>query len=279
MPKKESDTIKSTRITVTGTIVVAIISLIGTLALGYWQFVLKPNQAQTAIETEYIGRVIDANTQQAIVGAKITLDLIGVPPVVYSDSEGVYRFKVAINSDISGQIRVDAQGYQVYTRNINLTSRFTTIEDIRLTPRSSVTPSESTTLIPSSDQTPQEWGQIFIVDVQPSSGSKAPPDSSACLWTEAQGQGAYIVLTLERESIIHSLRVALNEPFVMKIKLTFSDGSQQTLGLEEIKDYEYQNVDLEPVRTSNITVEVLEVKENFFNNFGICHIEVFGSKS
>ena len=86
------------------------------------------------IETEYVGRVIDVNTQQAVTGAKVTLDLEGVPPIIYTDSEGVYRFKVAIDSNISGQIRVDAEGYHIYTRNIEISPALKTIEDIRLTP-------------------------------------------------------------------------------------------------------------------------------------------------
>jgi hypothetical protein len=236
--------------------------------------------AETPFEIEYVGRVIDIHSQQPVFGAKVTLDLQGVPPVVYTDSEGIYRFKVEIQTDISGQIRVDAQGYQVYTRYISLSSRQTTIEDIRLTPQSSVTPPESTIStmpIPASDQASEELEQISIIDVQPSSGYKVPIDNSACLWTEASGQGAYIVLTLEQESLVRNLRVALNDPFVTKIELTFSDGSRQTADLEEIKDYEYQNVDLVPVRTSRITVKVLEVKNNSFSSFGICHIEVFGT--
>ena len=132
--------------------------------------------------------------------------------------------------------------------------------------------------IPASEQASEELEQTLIVDVQPSSGSMAPPDASACLWTEASGQGASIVLTLERESLVHKLRVALHTPFVKKIELTFSDGSQQTVGLEEYGDYVYQDVSLNPVRTSGITVKVLEVKNNSFNSFGICHIEVFGTK-
>jgi len=234
--------------------------------------------AETPFEIEYVGRVIDINSQQPIAGAKITLDLQGVPLIVFSDSEGVYRFKVPVTSRSSGQIRVDAQGYPVYTRNINLSSRQTTIEDIRLTPQSSVPPPESTMPIPASDQASEELEQIFIADVQPSSGSMAPPDASACLWTEASGQGASIVLTLERESLVHKLRVALHTPFVKKIELTFSDGSQQTVDLEEFGDYVYQDVSLNPVRTSGITVKVLEVKNNSFDSFGICHIEVFGTK-
>lgn len=85
--------------------------------------------------TEYVGHVMDANTLQPIANAKITLTLEGVPPVVYTDSEGIYRFKVSIQSDMSGQIRVDAQGYQVYIRNITISPTLYRIDDIRLSVR------------------------------------------------------------------------------------------------------------------------------------------------
>jgi len=134
MPKKEPVAVTTAKVATMGTIIVAVITLIGLLITAYWQFVLKPGGSGQSTETEYIGRVIDVDTRQPIAGAKITLDLEGVPPIVYSDSEGVYRFTVAIESNISGQIRVDAQGYQVYTRNITISPDIKTIEDIRLTP-------------------------------------------------------------------------------------------------------------------------------------------------
>lgn len=153
MSKKEPAAITTTKITVRGSIIVAIIGLISALVLGYWQFALKPNRQNKIIETEYIGRVIDINSQQPIGEAKITLDLQGVPPIVYTDSEGVYRFKVDIESNISGQIRIDARGYQVYTRNITISPEIRTIEDIRLTPLGA-TPAPTETLIPTSTPNP-----------------------------------------------------------------------------------------------------------------------------
>jgi hypothetical protein len=96
-------------------------------------------------EFKYVGRVIDIATQQPIAGAKVTLDLQDVPPIVYTDSEGIYQFKLLINSTVSGKIRVDAQGYETYTRNINLSPGLGKIEDIRLMPveqpQATVTPS------------------------------------------------------------------------------------------------------------------------------------------
>jgi hypothetical protein len=85
-------------------------------------------------EIEYVGHVMDTDTLQPIANAKITLTLEGVPPVVYTDNEGIYRFKVVIQSNISGQVRVDGQGYQVYIRNITISPTLDRIDDIRLSP-------------------------------------------------------------------------------------------------------------------------------------------------
>ncbi len=132
MPTKEPASVTSAKIARTGLIIAAIIALVGVLFTAYQEFILKLNRQGQPVETEYIGRVLDANTLHPVAGAKVTLDLEGVPPIVYTDSEGVYRFKVAIASDISGQIKVDAQGYQVYTRNITIRPDLKNIEDIRL---------------------------------------------------------------------------------------------------------------------------------------------------
>jgi len=113
-------------------VLVALIGLVGTLLVGYWQFGPKTTGQETN-KTTYIGRIIDGSSQQPIVGAKVTLDLEGVPPIVFTDSEGIYRFEIEIDSKISGQVKVEAQGYQVYTRRIDLAPEGTTIEDIRLT--------------------------------------------------------------------------------------------------------------------------------------------------
>lgn len=147
MPKKEPTGITTTRITTRGTIIIAIITLISTLIVGYWQFVLKPNTQSLSTEMQYVGRVIDAGTLLPISGAKVTLDLQGVPPVVYTDSEGVYQFNLLINNTVSGRIKVDAQGYVSYTRNISLSPDLNQIEDIRLLGITPVIISETSSVI------------------------------------------------------------------------------------------------------------------------------------
>src|SRR6266498_4907588 len=129
MPTKEPASVTTAKIARTGVVIAAIIALVGVLFTAYLQYSKRPTQS---VEKEYIGRVIDASTLQPMAGAKITLDLEGVPPVVYTDSEGVYKFNVVIKSNISGQIRVDAKGYETYIRNIQLSPDIQTIEDIRL---------------------------------------------------------------------------------------------------------------------------------------------------
>jgi hypothetical protein len=122
-------------------IIVAIIGLIGTLISNYWS-----KEPTTLQEIEYVGRVIDSTTKEPIVDAEVSLALEGVPPVVYTDSQGVYVFKVSIKSEISGQVRVDAQGYQTYTQNISISPDIKTIDDIRLTPKASAVSAPSTAL-------------------------------------------------------------------------------------------------------------------------------------
>lgn len=134
MSKKEPVTITSAKIARTGAIIVAIITLIGVLITLYVQNIKKTDDQNETVRIEYFGRVIDMNTLQPVSNAKITLNLKDVPPVVYTDSEGIYRFEVEIESKISGQIWVDAVNYQPYTRHITISTESNVLEDIRLSP-------------------------------------------------------------------------------------------------------------------------------------------------
>ena len=129
MPKKEPVTIKTTKMTVRGTIIVALIGLLGLLIPFFMQY----EQVPSSTEMEFIGRVIDSRDQQPIAGAKVTLELQGIPQIKHTDSEGIYRFKVSLKFPINGQVWVDAQGYQTYTRNISLSPEMKDLVDIRLT--------------------------------------------------------------------------------------------------------------------------------------------------
>ena len=145
MPKKEAAEVTTTRIITKGSIITAVIALVGTLIVGYWQYGLKTNPQSQVTETQYVGRVIDESNLLPVSGAKVTFDLYGVPEIAYTDSEGVYQFSVIINSGSVGQIRVDAQGFQPYIRKISILPDKNSIDDIRISPQAAV-PTQETAL-------------------------------------------------------------------------------------------------------------------------------------
>jgi formylglycine-generating enzyme required for sulfatase activity len=138
-------------------IIAAVILAVASIAVPFIEEMLRNSARQ---EIKYIGRVLDDTNQQPVAGAKVTLDFVGVPPVVYTDSEGVYRFDLSIASDVSGIVRVDAPGYQPYTRNIILSPKQQDIEDIRLTPQNTVP------IQPSFDLQPGIWSIDYFSNTQ-----------------------------------------------------------------------------------------------------------------
>lgn len=84
-------------------------------------------------EFEYSGRVLDA-TGARIEGAKVTLEYNGSSREAYTDSEGLYRFRIESRAEqLSARIIIDARGYKIYSRRITLSFR-SELEEIRLTP-------------------------------------------------------------------------------------------------------------------------------------------------
>jgi hypothetical protein len=83
----------------------------------------------------YTGRVLDGETKTFVDGAKITLELHGKSSIVHSDSEGFYEFSADLTKEsVSARIRVEAEGYEKYNRNIVLSTKDNKIEEIYLTP-------------------------------------------------------------------------------------------------------------------------------------------------
>lgn len=121
-------------------VAIVILTSIVTLLLAAIPFV------QNRKNIEYIGRVRDVETQLPVDAAKVTLEIQGAPPLIYTDSEGVYRFVVNSTTDIlNGRIQVEAVGYEVYLPNVTLQSDNPQIEDIRLSRVQAITQTQSTT--------------------------------------------------------------------------------------------------------------------------------------
>ncbi|HEY9284319.1 MAG TPA: carboxypeptidase regulatory-like domain-containing protein [Pyrinomonadaceae bacterium] len=114
-------------------IVLAVITLVGVLAVGYWQFVYEPGGPEVKT-VSYTGRVRDDSTNQPIHRAKVSVEEDQkVPQVQETDSEGIFHVNLP-ESAKEVRIVVEAVGYDSRDRRVSLTR--TGLEDIRLTPSS-----------------------------------------------------------------------------------------------------------------------------------------------
>jgi len=118
-------------------IVVAVMGAIVSLVIGYWQFVYKPAPSDTNKTIQYSGRVLNSMSQEVVPRAKVSVDAPGLPQIYYTDSDGVFNLNLPANASV--RIRVEANGYEVFERNVSLSR--TGVEDVRLTPVKVLSPS------------------------------------------------------------------------------------------------------------------------------------------
>ena len=119
-------------------IVIALIAFV-ILVIAYRQC-HKPQG--TDDQVQYTGRVMHAVTQHPIANAKISVETQGPPNVYYTDTEGIFNLKLPKTVD-AARIRVEAEGYELFDRNISVSR--TGLEYVLLSPIpiSSPTPSPS----------------------------------------------------------------------------------------------------------------------------------------
>jgi hypothetical protein len=77
-----------------------------------------------------LGRVVDDATKDHLAGAKVSLEAGGVPPMLYSDSEGVFAFPVPTGVR-TARIRIELAGYEHYDRQVDLSST-DNVQEVRL---------------------------------------------------------------------------------------------------------------------------------------------------
>lgn len=88
------------------------------------------------------GRVLDSQSLKGINGAKLTLDSPSGASTSYSDAEGAFSFSAVLPSSLRGaKLRVEAEGYQVYDRELPSTAG-NRVEEVRLSPMSVETRSD-----------------------------------------------------------------------------------------------------------------------------------------
>lgn len=83
---------------------------------------------------EYRGYVVDDTTNQSVASAKVKIDFGGTSDIEFTDSEGQYVLNLSSNTrSKSSRVRVEANGYKIYEREIALDSS-DNFERIRLAP-------------------------------------------------------------------------------------------------------------------------------------------------
>ncbi|HEV7487733.1 MAG TPA: hypothetical protein VGQ65_18860 [Thermoanaerobaculia bacterium] len=107
-------------------IVVALIAA----AAGLGGYFLRPPHLN--VSGWFQGRVVDEATRDHLAGAKVALEAGGVPPILYSDSEGVFAFPVP-EGVRTARVRIELAGYERYDRQVDLAS-INTLQEIRIRP-------------------------------------------------------------------------------------------------------------------------------------------------
>jgi tetratricopeptide (TPR) repeat protein len=134
------------------TIVVLLVTILAfAIILGGCSPPTPSSPTPSSQQVEYVGHVLDINTGNPIEQAEVTFDYQGAPPIVYSDSHGIYRFTITIQgnpSKVAGRVRVRVEGYENEDRNITLYVNNPNIEDIRLNPASTPGPTKMRPLGP-----------------------------------------------------------------------------------------------------------------------------------
>jgi hypothetical protein len=115
------------------------------------------------VTMRYIGRVFDTVTHSPVPDAEISLEIPGMMPrIAYTDTTGTYFYNLALTGQTDGKLRVTANGYDIYSRNISVSPSLLSLEEIRLSPirvvQASVAPEATAiiTLEPTSIPAPTE---------------------------------------------------------------------------------------------------------------------------
>jgi hypothetical protein len=120
---------------------VALIGAASLVLVGYWQFGPPSKPAPPSAGRKITGRVVDAVNNRAVGHAKVAMDSEDLPPVQYTDSEGVFTFPMPSSAQYV-HLRVEASGYDPADRRIN-PAALGEIEEIRLQPARAEAPLSS----------------------------------------------------------------------------------------------------------------------------------------
>lgn len=133
-----------------------IVALIGASAtiIAAWVAV---THGQFFTDKTVTGRVVDARTDARIAHAKVSLDAEGVPPILFTDSEGMFSFRWP-HAVTAVRVTVEAPGFPLYERRVNLES-ISGVEDFRLPTASTASPPTPT---PAPASTPNRPARLVV---------------------------------------------------------------------------------------------------------------------
>ena len=117
--------------------VIFICSLIATIIFGtYAKFgTFKDPEIN---DLEYMGYVVNS-ADEPIEGARVILTINNTTKVVYTNSEGMYRFVLPAEAPLKGQIEVSAKDYPFFSREVNFETGMETAAIITLTQKDIIT--------------------------------------------------------------------------------------------------------------------------------------------
>jgi len=141
-------------------VIVALIPVVGAVVLGLVKVApLLLNQHKSE---SFIGKVSDKKGTTRIQGAKVSLEGKGLPPVLYTDSEGVFKFEVPEGVE-EIKIVVEADGFARFDRRLRVSAK-KEIEEIHLDVLTDAKANLSGTVVDSHDQ-PLQGVQVTLDDI------------------------------------------------------------------------------------------------------------------
>ncbi len=256
-------------------IIVSLIAAGAAIVVGYWQFFRHP----TDDRRQFTGRVVNAEGTDKIRGAMVSLEVRGVPPILYTDSEGIFSFPL---KDAGKSIRlvIEANGYKKYDRRIDPDTA-SGVEEIRLSPDRI-----STGRAGGSGSSDSQVVKVRPDGVNGSSwwGGNTPAcafdGNLRTYWSteESKARGAWIEFLIREPKILSSLRLytppGSTGDNLKELTLIGDNGARRKIRFRGLSEWE--DIDFEPLQATTLRLEVDELRNGTSGSLEVYELEFFG---
>lgn len=138
---------------------------------------------------QIVGRVVDKNNRDPIADAKVTLEYRGTPKIQYTDSEGIFSFRVEPNKNLNeAKIGVDAENYGFISRIVSL-RKISNVEEFFLTRTNIIKPPTEPAKNPDKKTDEVPLDTMSEGENRPKEQSNGVPDSTISRETEKVAPG------------------------------------------------------------------------------------------